>query len=672
MQPKDLTDGLSQFDLGMNSGVAPPLLPKNQLAFSANATVRGTYVKPRPPWLTYSLDFNGDTVVQTAFLNGLWQGGCFYKPDTGPETLVVAISGRLFQLVPDHATRTSTVAEVTGAPGNQQSATAPQEWLWQAEKWVIWNDGINLPVFFDGTTCTRSLGNQTTTVTLFLALPVTVTTVGASYVATFTLPYGGAIGDSMVFLAGTTFATNAIVTGIAGNTVTFTLLSPTPFGVPETFGANIMVTFYPANPPSELPPGKMGVYGKGRNWMCLPDGRSYIASDIVGGPSGTVANDFRDAVLHVTENTYLVGGGVFRIPLSGGEIRAMIFATTLDASLGQGPLQVFTPTTVFSCDAPVDRLLWQSITNPILTESLIGAGGLGQNNTVNFNGDTLFRSLLGVSSLILGRRDVDTWGQVPISREMERVIDRDAENLLTYGSAVIFDNRLLMTCAPTTSALGVYHGGLMAINADPLSSMQGKKPSCWDGLWPGLNAFQLITGNFGLVNRCYAFGLNLQSKTIVLVEVLGGKTDEIYDDSTNRIQWTIESPVLFQDPVNTKREFKGLENGEIYVDQMQGTVHFDVFYKQDDYPCWTPWLSWDECAPMSDTDAKPQYRPRMGLGTPSAIPCDASTNRPMREGYYFQVRTVITGQCRFKGGRFFAKTLPEPKYAPPTCKPLCT
>jgi hypothetical protein len=163
----------------------------------------------------------------------------------------------------------------------------------------------------------------------------------------------------------------------------------------------------------------------------------------------------------------------------------------------------------------------------------------------------------------------------------------------------------------------------------------------------------------------------LAAKNIVLREVLSGKTAEIYDNATSPIQWTVESPVLFREQDPSKRQFKKLDNGEVWIDELQQTVHFLVQYKPDDYPCWVDWLEWDVCADMTPTDAKPAFNPRMGLGSPSANDCDSYTNRPFRLGYYFQVRIVVTGQCRFKGAKFTATAVPEPKYSAPICKPLC-
>ena len=48
----------------------------------------------------------------------------------------------------------------------------------------------------------------------------------------------------------------------------------------------------PANPAAifnlpELPPGRMGAYNQGRVWQSGANGISFIAGDIVGGPSGS-------------------------------------------------------------------------------------------------------------------------------------------------------------------------------------------------------------------------------------------------------------------------------------------------------------------------------------------------------------------------------------------------
>lgn len=768
-------DYLLEFSGGMDSGTSPLLLPNNQLAWASNATNRGSLIKPRPVRRKLTLDFGGDTELQTAVTKGLFQGRCYYKPDSGGETLIASISGRLFQFTPSGST--ATVAEITG--GNPQSSTALQCWLWQAENYVFWNDGINLTVFFNGTTTTRSRGGSGASPPMYI-VAVPFNGIGPNTPITLTYAFVGSNGDTVtlspgtgsdklgvvvsgagttnivvtfgltianypvsagtqlldtaatgnastlsqtlvipngydtttsltvnltsaytgsaniVISNGTTFPIAGVVTaGIPGNTlqIKFTGLSNTGtsslyFGPNITLAKGQILLDTAQSPqaaaqPPQFPAGRMGAYGRGRVWMVLTDGKRFVAGDIVGGSSGTKALDFRDAVLNITENDYLVGGGFFTVPGSVGDIRAMVFTAQLDVSLGQGPLMVFTPTHVFSCNAPVDRLTWQSLTNPILTESAIGNGGLGQDSTFVVNSDTIYRAVDGIRSLILSTQDFNTWVRTPISHEVEKLLNQDNQSLLPWSSGVFFDNRILMTASPISTPQGVYHKALVSINNDLISTLRDKKPPSYDGVWPGQNSLSVVTGEFSLVERCYQFTFNTVQSVIELWELLPSSVSDVQNNPNpvvadnngqDAIEWWFDSSSLFKEVI-AKRTFKRLFNGEIMVDKLVGRVDFQVFWKPDQYPCWTPWFSWSECATQntgSPTDTtKPQFRPRMGFGEPPNQPCDTSTNRPLREGYTFQIRVVITGQCEVVGLRLAAVTLPEPVFAPMSCTPIC-
>lgn len=650
-------DWLFSFPQGMNSGVDPLLLPKEQLAFASNSTVRSTFVHPRPPWNDLTLDFGGDAALQAAVEDGLFQGACWYQPDTGPETVMASISGRLFQFIPNGLN--AQVFERTG--GNPQDPTVVQAWLWQAEFYVIWNDGVNLSVFWDGNanTTARSTGNTNPILATTAGAAQSVPAIGGSAVFNLTAPFASPVGGTYALESFGLFQVTLL--GPGPNDITYTNLSISPaFYAPpmHIFGINFKPQF---------PVCKMGVYGLGRIWMALANGRDFIAGDIVKGPSGTLANQFRDAILFITENTFLFGGGTFTVPGDAGTIRAMRFASTLDASLGQGPLQVYTALKVFSCQAPVVRAQWTSVTNPILTESLIDSGGLGQNSTIAVNGDTMFRSVKGVQSLVLARRDFATWGNVPISREMQRVLLTELQSLLPIGSAVTFDNRMLMTVRSSlVEGHGVVSDGVIAINFDPISTIQGKAPSVWDGVWPGLNVLQLVTGEFELTERCYFFALDSGNK-IKLRELMPSTSTQFADNSNTRIYWFFETHAMFGKTVDPKRALKCLEDGEIYVDELEGEVLFETFYKPDQWPCWIPWHSWTECQKLTGANDQPQFRPRMGLGTPSKTPCDKSTNRPFVHAYTYQIRVQVTGKCRVTGGHFLTSVVPQATFAPRAC-----
>lgn len=184
--PHEVTDAIFTVEGGVNMGVSPFLLQNNQLASSVNCTVRGTLLTQRPPFQLIDLQFPGSpTESEQAFLTGKYQGGGYFKPDNGFESMIFQIGGRLFQITP--GANTASFLEVT-VPGSPNPASAQQAWLWQSEKWMIVMDGSSIPIFFDQTATPmsrRSTWNSTT----FTLENTTVTSSGA---ATNTIPAVGA------------------------------------------------------------------------------------------------------------------------------------------------------------------------------------------------------------------------------------------------------------------------------------------------------------------------------------------------------------------------------------------------------------------------------------------------------------------------------------------------
>lgn len=804
-------------DGGMDSNLDPLLLPKNQIAFGSNLTIRGGFMTDRPPF-TNKLNITWPSdAIQSAFEKGLFQCCGYYQPDSGDQSLFAQVSGRLFQFVINGNDVTVIERTISGGPN---PADVTVGWMWQSENFLIVNNGISLPIFFDGSTSRRSFGPSVEVGRVTAAMPTTPpplggivqVTLAANYTGMFNVPvlFNGEfyqpientagydvtlenvtdvpgnplnVGDQVIIRGDTigviafdipnttpgavygpnginvtltltenytsgahagvrifgkiwtviAFTTNKVtltnnetvifpsttnlfsfgeiiplLTGITPNVVIGTVAVAATAPV---IGNSVLVTLSalysgPANQqvfignrqylatvvPSgtvtttlnminlsdnstamyvygtsglpiltvpELPAGRMGAYGLGQNWVCLVDGLSFICSDISRGPSGTVANSFRDSVLKTTDITFR--GGNFAIPGAGNIITALTFTTNLDTALGQGSLEVSTERFMASCLAPIDFTNPPS-NGPILTYSLIGQGPMGQDNTISVNSDIYFRSQYGIGSLILARRGFESPGNLPISAEMERVINLDNRSLLFYGSAFQFDNRILNTCSPQTSSQGVIHPGLISENLDTLSSLRGKSPPCYDGLWTGLNILKLIGGNFGGHNRQFAFTLNIQLNKIELFELLPTGEDH-FDNESIPITWGFETGALFNKDVKDPGQIISLRNGEFAVDNVVGTVRFQVYYKSDQ-GCWVPWHSFSIC---SDKTGDAQYFPRLGLGEPDSTPCDPILKNPWRDGYTMRVKYVITGHCRFLRLKLAAVTIPDPKFQPPSC-----
>jgi hypothetical protein len=414
----------------------------------------------------------------------------------------------------------------------------------------------------------------------------------------------------------------------------------------------------------ELPAGRMGAYGMARNAMCLTSGLSYIMGDLAGGAAGTQANDYRDAVLKTTENDDLPGGGSFSLPGSGDIITAMIFPPNLDTSLGQGALQIFTPFSCFSNNTSIDRTKWESPTTPLQTESLKDNGALGQNSTISVNSDTFFRSFNGIGSLVLARRDFGGWGNKTISNEMQRPLSDDNQQLLGYSSATNFDNRYLATCSPQTGGLGIYHRGLISLNFDLLSSLRTTIPPAWESVWLGLNVLQSISGRVNGTLRSFCFTSNLKTSNLEIYEILREQNPQYQDNGTTPIVWGFETPVMFNKDIKPLTEFCQIQGGEMYLNKIKGNINVKIYYRPDFYPCWTLWHEFPLCVKNSELEDKPGYRMQIGLGEPSPIHVEAANNRPLKLGYFFQFRVVITGACQFMGLRVKAYSQPDPALTP--------
>lgn len=422
----------------------------------------------------------------------------------------------------------------------------------------------------------------------------------------------------------------------------------------------------------ELPAGRMGAYGMGRDWMSLTDGISYIGGDIVGGPAGSAAEDYRDSVLKTTENTFLAGGGTFRLPGTGDLITAMLFPPILDTSLGQGELLIGTPFSMFSNNSPVDRSTWEKITSPLQTESLKDNGPLAQNSTILVNSDTFFRSYVGIGSLVLARRSFLGWGNKPISNEMQRILNNDNQSLLPYGSATTYDNRFICTAAPNALVGGVLHVAMVTLNFDLISSLRTSQPPAWESAWTGINAMQILAGRVNGTKRAFAFTYNINDSIIELYELLQEITTSFEDNDETPILWVFETPVAFNSDIKPLPVLIQLADGEFYISDVKGTVTIKVYYRPDFYPCWQLWNTQTVCSNPTGQYAQPGYRMRLGLGEPDSSASESGNNRPLNIGNFFQFRVEITGSCKWHGLKVSAGEFPEPEFAlvdtPPECQ----
>jgi hypothetical protein len=417
----------------------------------------------------------------------------------------------------------------------------------------------------------------------------------------------------------------------------------------------------------EVPGGRMMKYALGRLWLVNPNGRDFIAGDLVFGPSGTPAYGYRDSVLKFTENDFLNEGGAFTV---GDEITALRSQATIDTTLGQGPLAVFYSGGAALVNAPFDRTLWKVVEYPIQTVGVLSHGSLGHYSTLNVNNDIWYRADDGIRSFQAARREEGKWGSTPLSYEMDRVIAFDQIDLLAYGSAVLFDNRLLMTASPVSIPLrGVVHRGLMALDFQKASSLAQDTPPAYDGLWTGLDTLYISHLQVRGVDRCFAFALNSLSK-ISLYEVT---RSALFDaDGSQAISWTLDTPSYRFSFEGITKNLMRLMGATLYRSNLVKDVSFCVAFRADRYPVWTApseWC-WSDCATQGCVPTfpgcsllpnQPQYRVPKLLSQPPDD-CETASNKIARIGYEFQAKLSINGPAQLDLFRLWTYDWPEPRY----------
>jgi len=547
--PRRYTDGSVTFEGGIDAGVMPSEVDKNQVAFAVNASFRQGFISPRPGFIQKDYDvclsITADSTLVTADqtnvtadgyseecygssnLTGVFQCALPYIGDNGATFILMLISGKVWL----YDCLQNSVQNLSATPDLENPSNILDGWMVQAENFVVIQDGQSAPLIFNGSNLRRATID-------------------------------------------------------------------------------------------EIKCGRVMAYVNGRIWYALANGFSFRATDIVYG-DGT-----RASVLKETENTFLNEGGDFAVPSDSGGITAMAVPGNPDTSLGQGPLLIFTPRYVFSINAPVDRDVWKNLNYPIQAISLLTSGALGARSAITVNGDVFYRAVDGVRSFIIARRSFNDWGNTPISNEVLNIIDNDQTDLLWASSAVVFDNRLLMTSQPRYNSEGVVHKSLVVLDFDLITSLRKKFPPAWAGIWTGLDVLQVLKTENAYGDRCFSIARGLDG-TIQIWEISKTeKFDNNLADGKKEIQWLVQTRAYnFELPFGLKR----LDSGDIFIDSLDGDVSFNIEYRPDQYPGWIEWADWTECAATLQcqpacplTNFQPQYRPKMRLPTPSDIPCNSS------------------------------------------------
>lgn len=692
-----LVDGSLDFSGGVDSikpttiasQANPGGLPRNCLAWLINGTVRDGGISPRAGWQP------NVQVLTTAVLANIlagtsgYQGGFLYEPQGANPYLIISFAGDIYKVDPN----TKTVVNLSQQFNLHNPPNVDHAYFCQGEQFLVIQagDGKTLPLFWDGATLRRSNGLQPSTAANTVistdTQTFTVPTEGNDVTLTWSSTTGVNQGDTVIlYLKGTStsFGTYTIKTK-AGLTLTLTKVDfnaapfrvgPTQFDLTLAKSAGIIKA-------SELPAGYAMVYYMQRIWYVYLDQRTYTAGDIVGdASSGTQQYNFTDSILKVTENPLAIGGDGFHLPSNSGTIRALVAPATIDASLGQGRLYIFTRKQVYALSVPVSRADWISANNtnaPLQVVVQITNGSTGDRCIVGVNGDLYYQTLQpAIASLIAAVRYFDQPGNTPISSPENRIIQFNNRELLSFASGIEFDNRLLQTALPRRLPQGTVHDAILPLDFTPVSEPNSRESAVWEGHYEGLPILQMFTGDYGGLQRSFAIIVSKADGSVWLWEMTQG---DLRENGDNRIPMVAEFPAF-----TWEREFdlKRLVGGELWVDRVSGTVDFTLEYRQDGSACYIPWHKWKICSardcnenippncpppppyPTTPTPFGLGYRQTIGFPKPPNN-CDQQMGRPSDIAHQFQPRLTVHGSCRIRGILLYATYVQKATYMALPC-----
>lgn len=400
-----------------------------------------------------------------------------------------------------------------------------------------------------------------------------------------------------------------------------------------------------SNGVDEVPVGGPMAFGQER--LIVGRGRQFLAGDLGGSE--------KDAEIKFTETNFLNEGGAFGLAAEMGIVRWLKFLPQQDTATGQGELLVGADNGISSVFTSVPRDQWKQ--TQIQRVTLLGVGGTGDKNVVAINGDVWFRSGDGWRSYRQARAEINGWARVPLSTEMRDYFAADTPELLQYGSAIYFDNRLISTICPQRGNYRTVHLGMAALDFNPISSFGDTGHPAWDGIWNGCKPLQLLTGIIREQKRAFAFEWQ---------EGVGNKLTEITSLPPDTLDTAPISRFITRSmSCGSPYTLRELVGGDIWARKITGGFAGRVLYSSEQdgvFYCWDTFdelaASTSDCAPTgcSPDVSRAESRPRIRMQNP---PEGARLGTSTRCAYEHQVWVEWSGRGKIHKGRFHFLNIDE-------------
>jgi len=625
-----LVDGFRGLPGGMDGSQDPVLTPETSVYYAENVVFRGGAGPRTRPGFRYQnlyTEFTGAVGLVTGA--SLVSGAHVYYPPGADPFIIMVVDGQVVAI--DIVNR--TVEYIKNLNGSDLNLSAPV-FFCQVEGFLVIQNGIDAPRVVQWSD-TTGLSIQAASELVQNPIPVGKQMAyghGRLFVA---LPGGREIVAGDIAFGGS-LTSKDILTSSDDDRAIITTATEHGWQV----GDYVTITGH-----SSLP----AINGTFKI-ETVPSETTFSISAAVGVPgSGGQATKFNAGspadALNFSETTFINEGGNFVIPLEMGLVKTMEFLPIQDVSTGQGDLIVFCERGAATFSVSTPRTQWKE--TPNFQRVLFSGIGAVSETACAVNGDIFFRSLQGngIRSYRNARAEFNSFGQTPISSEMDPVFSTEDVSGLDKVSMINFDDRLLMTCRPSSkNGVRVYQG-IVALDFRPVSSNAAKGAAAYDGVWSGLNIFKLLTGVFQGTPR--AFAVCVSDAGVEIWEISKDDTNDTAYNGSKRIRSLILTRAHdFRAPFSEKK----LIHGDLWFSDIGGNpqskFNATLHYRPDSHSNWSPLGEWDLCFSDDTAGATRGYAPQLRAQAPDLASINNYTGVSSPRGYDFKLRVEWEGRAR--------------------------
>lgn len=608
-------DGSLDFSGGVNSlavtTVASPRNPnglmRNELAWLVNGTVRDGGISPR----------NGYTFLGTLYdPSGLFQGAATYQPDNANPLLMVCISGQTFLIDPDNVPGMQNLTN--SYPATALPPNLPYFYFCQAEQFMVIQAGdyATLPLFFDGTKLSRSVGITNPNFTPSLS--------GENGINE--IPPAGPMDYFMQrlwYAQGRTYSAGDIVKNLGSGTAVYNYrdsvlqITENPlaiggdgFTVPDNAG-NIRALDHSIALQVSPPDGQLFASSREAIYaQSVPITRTqWVATTNNAQAQQTIAQ-ISDGPVN-DRSVVAINGDLYYQTLEPG-IASLALAT-----------RYFTQPGNIELSAAEDRIL-----------NFVNRGLLPFATGCYFDNRLLESSLPA---------------QLPQGVAHAAIIPLDFLPISTFGS----------NFQPVWEG---HHEGVQVLQM-------------LTGDFGGLRRQFMITVAAADSPAGPAGSIQLYETVQNSTFDYNAQTSAANPTGESRINWQMEFPAFTW---GDEFALKKMVGGELWVDRIAGEVLFLMEWRPDGETCWQTWHEWSVCSARNScedvvnpvcyplTPYGQGYRQTMGLPLPPQT-CESQSGRPSNVGFQMQCRLTIKGACRVRGIQLFAEPVQRGMYQMMVC-----